>query len=152
LIFQTSPIIPSNFANGDFILFTGFAPGLFPSPGNPSPLTITFDTPVSAAGAQIAVDDTFQFTAFISAFDRANNLLGTFSANGTSSLALDNSALFLGVRSDTDNISRLVFSSSESNRALGINRLSIDTSTVPEPSSIVAISFIGWLMVRRREN
>jgi hypothetical protein len=151
LIFQTSSIVPTNFANGDFILFTGFTPGVFPSPGNPGPLTITFDTPVSAAGAQIAVDDTFQFTAFISAFDPDNNLLGTFSANGTSSLALDNSALFLGIRSDTANISRLVFSSSIPNRAFGINALSIDTPSVPEPSGVIALSLVGLLGLTRQK-
>lgn len=145
LIFQTSPAFPTNFANGDFILFTGLTPGLFPSPGNPGPLAITFDKPVSAAGAQIAVDDITQFTAFISAFDSTNNLLGTFSAEGTSSLALDNSALFLGVDSDSANIARLVFSSSVSERALGINALSLKTPTVPEPNSVVAIAFVGLL-------
>jgi len=115
LLFQTLPApgIATNFASGDFILFTGLIPGPPPAVGNPGPLTITFDRPVAAAGTQIAVDDTFLFTALISAFDSNNNLLGSFSTQGTSSLALDNSAQFLGVRSDAANISRLVYSSSE---------------------------------------
>jgi hypothetical protein len=144
LLFQTlpSPGIPTNFASGDFILFAGLQPGPPPSVGNPGPLTITFDRPVAAAGTQIAVDDTFFFTAFISAFDSNNNLLGSFSAPGTSSLALDNSAQFLGVRSDAANISRLVYSSSENDRGLAINALSI-AEAVPEPSNIVALAVAG---------
>ncbi len=144
LLFQTlpSPGIPTNFASGDFILVTGLRPDPQPAVGNPGPLTITFDRPVAAAGTQIAVDDTFLFTALISAFDSDNNLLGSFSTQGTSSLALDNSAQFLGVRSDVANISRLVYSSSEGDRAVGINSLSI-AEAVPEPSNIAATLFAG---------
>jgi hypothetical protein len=144
LLFQTlpSPGIPTNFASGDFILFAGLQLGPPPSLGNPGPLTIKFDRPVAAAGTQIAVDDAFFFTVFISAFDSDNNLLGSFSAPGTSSLALDNSAQFLGVRSDAANISRLVYSSSENDRGLAINALSI-AEAVPEPSSIVATIAAG---------
>jgi|GEM_PF-718100 len=159
LLFQTlpSPGIPTNFASGDFILLTGLIPGPPPAVGNPGPLTITFDRPVAAAGTQIAVDDTFLFTALISAFDSNNNLLGSFSTQGTSSLALDNSAQFLGVRSDAANISRLVYSSldgdslrdSFASRALGINSLSI-AEAVPEPSSIAAtiVAGLGLLAVK----
>ena len=152
LLFQTLPApgIATNFASGDFILFTGLIPGPPPAVGNPGPLTITFDRPVAAAGTQIAVDDTFLFTALISAFDSNNNLLGSFSTQGTSSLALDNSAQFLGVRSDAANISRLVYSSSEgdslrdsfASRVLGINALSI-AEAVPEPSNIAATAVAG---------
>lgn len=150
LVFQTLPPpsgIPTNFASGDFLLFTGFISVGFPAIGNPGPLTITFETPVTGAGTQIAVDDTPQFTAFISAFDEANTLLGTFTAAGTSSLALDNSALFLGVRSDTANISRLVFSSSEPQRAFAINTLTIATvpAAVPESSFLAGLLTFGLL-------
>ena len=145
-IFQTSPAptgVPTNFANGDFALFTGFRPGFFPALGNPGPITITFNKPVKSAGTQINVDDTPEFTAFISAFDSANNLLGTFEANGTSSLALDNSAVFLGVSSDTANIGKLVFSTSVPNRAIAINTISI--ATVSEPDSTLGLLLVGVL-------
>ncbi|MBD2579675.1 hypothetical protein H6G50_18600 [Oscillatoria sp. FACHB-1406] len=155
-VFQTLPPpqgIPTNFAPGDFILFSGLLPGRFPAPGNPGPLTITFDKPVLAAGTQIATDDTPFFTGFISAFDKDNNLLGEFSAPGTSSVTLDNSALFLGVRSDTANISKLVFQTSVPGRAIGINTLSLDRASVPE-SSIPALGWIlgaiGVGLIRRR--
>jgi len=63
-VFRTLPApgIETNYATGDYILFTGFMPGPPPAPGNPGPITITFDTPVLGAGAQLAVDDTFEFT------------------------------------------------------------------------------------------
>ncbi len=145
-VFQTSlpPFgIPTNFADDDFILFTGFNPNTFPAVGNEGPITINFDTPVKGAGTQIAVDDTFQFEVFISAFDNKNNLLGTFSTNGTSSLALDNSAVFLGVKSNIPEIYQLIFSSSVPERALGINSLSISTVSVSEPNTIIAIGILG---------
>lgn len=149
LVFQTLPRplgIPTNFASGDFVLFTGFRPDTpFPSIGNPGPLTITFDTPVRGAGAQIAVDDTPLFKAFISAFDETNTLLGTFEADGTASENLDNSALFLGILSDTANISRLVFSTSESERAFAINKLSIASAAVPEPTFVIGLLAFGTL-------
>ncbi len=154
LLFQTTATgTPTNFASGDFVLFTGLLPGQFPSPGNPGPITISFDTPVAGAGAQIAVDDTTQFIASIAAFDSSHQLLGTFSVPGTSSLALDNSAIFLGVLSDTPNISQVVFSSSISDRALGINTLSINSTAVPEPGSVLALSLagVGLLAARKRK-
>lgn len=139
-VFETSSPpngIPTNFADGDYVLLSGLTPGPFPSPGNPGPLSLTFDTPVEGAGTQIAVDDTTNFTASVSAYDNAGNLLGAFQVPATSSVALDNSALFLGVSSDTADISKLVYSSSISDRALGINTISL--ATVPEPDSVLGI-------------
>jgi hypothetical protein len=107
-------------------------------------LTLSFETPIFGVGTQIAVADTFEFIARVSAFDSSNSLLGTFSAPGSSSQALDNSALFLGVLSDTANISRLEFSSSVPDRAIGINALSLQTAAaVPEPSNIAAFILTG---------
>lgn len=151
-IFQTSSPpggIPTNFGDGDFILFTGLDFRFFPAPGNPGPLTIDFASPVTGAGTQIAVDDTLSFTAFLSAFDDGGNLLGSFSVPGTSSLALDNSALFLGVTSEEADIARLVYSSSAPNRAIGINTVSLSTTTTLEPSAlfgllILATSGASW--------
>lgn len=126
LVFQTLPDgIETNFANEDFVLFTGLLPGPPPALGNPGPLTVSFDRPVFGAGTQIAVDDIPEFTAFVSAFDNNDALIANFSLPGSSSLALDNSAIFLGVKSEIPNISKLVFSSSETESAIGINDLSI---------------------------
>ena len=147
-VLQTLPFpfgIPTNFASGDFILFTGSNPKTFPAAGNPGPLTITFDTPVLGAGTQITVDDTPKFKAFISAFDADNNPLGTFSVLGTSSTALDNSALFLGILSDGPKIKKLVYSASVPKRALGINSVSLVRVSVPEPSSLWGLLAFGAL-------
>ena len=145
-VFKTAPIpqgIPTNFANGDFLLFTGLQFGLFPAPGNPGPISISFAQPVRAAGAQIAVDDEQNFIGTIKAFDINDNLLDSFSVNGTSSTALDNSAIFLGVKSALAEISRIEFSSDFNNRAIGINTLSIDNPAIPEPSLTMAILVMG---------
>ncbi|MEH2462347.1 hypothetical protein [Nostoc sp.] len=153
-IFQTLPPpgIRTNFAQGDFVLFGGIDPtGFQPLPpgvpdphpqGNGGPFSISFAQPVFGAGAQIAVDiSNLEVETFITAFDNTNNLLGSFSVLSTSSLALDNSAVFLGIRSDTPNISRLVFSSSKPQYGLAINQLSI--LAVPEPTYTLAILAFG---------
>lgn len=153
-VFQTlpSPGIRTNFAQGDFVLFGGIDPkGFIPLPpgtpdpgtkGNGEPFSISFAQPVFGAGTQIAIDNSkLQIEDFISAFDSANNLLGSFSVSNISSLALDNSAVFLGIRSDTANISRLVFSSSAPEYGLAINQLSI--LAVPEPTYTLAILAFG---------
>ncbi|AUB34604.1 hypothetical protein COO91_00433 [Nostoc flagelliforme CCNUN1] len=153
-IFQTLPApgIRTNFAQGDFILFGGINPtGFQPLPpgspdprtqGNGGPLSISFAQPVYGAGTQIAVDiSNLEVETFINAFDSSNNLLGSFSVLSTSSLALDNSAVFLGVRSDTPNISRLVFSSSAPQYGLAINQVSIVAA--PEPTFTLAILAFG---------
>ena len=131
--------IETNFADGDAILFSGLMPGVFPSPGNPGPLTITFDEPVFAAGAQLAVDDTFTFEGTIEARDVNDDLLATFSTMGTSSIAVDNSAQFYGLRSQEANIAKLVFSSDIPGRAIGINQLSLLTTPIHESSSAIAL-------------
>ncbi|MEH1968796.1 MULTISPECIES: hypothetical protein [unclassified Nostoc] len=153
-VFQTLPPpgIRTNFAQGDFILFGGIDPtGFQPLPpgapdpgtqGNGGPFSISFAQPVFGAGTQIAVDiSNLEVETFITAFDNVNNLLGSFSVLSTSSLALDNSAVFLGIRSDTPNISRLVFSSSAPQYGLAINQLSI--IAVPEPTYTLVILAFG---------
>ncbi|HYX18654.1 MAG TPA: hypothetical protein VE944_30665 [Nostoc sp.] len=153
-VFQTlpSPGIRTNFAKGDFILFGGIDPtGFIPLPpdtpdpgtnGNGGPFTISFAQPVFGAGTQIAVDiSNLKVETFLTAFDNANNLLGSFSVPNISSLALDNSAVFLGIRSDTPNISRLVFSSSAPQYGLAINQVSI--IAVPEPTYTLVILAFG---------
>lgn len=146
-VFETLPPegIPTNFASGDFLLFTGlnFASG-FPAVGNPGPLTISFKDPVLAAGAQFSVDDTPSFDAIISAFNQDGVLLETFTMLGAASIALDNSAVFLGIQSDTANIARLEFSSSEPDRAFAINTLSLAVA-VPEPTAIAGLLMFGTI-------
>ena len=145
-IFQTGSDIPTNFADGDFLLFTGADFRAFPAPGNSAPVAIDFATPVFGAGTQIAVDDTFSFNANVSAFDSGGNLLDSFSIPATSSLYLDNSAVFLGIVNEEANISRLVYSSSVDNRAIGLNTISINSigeRTISESTSILGLLFVA---------
>jgi hypothetical protein len=74
------------------------------------PMTLRFSTPVSAGGAQIQPDSFGDFTAKIEAFDPSGTSLGSFTLPGVSTSAEDNTAIFLGVESDSANIARLVFS------------------------------------------
>lgn len=141
-VFPVTPSVPVNFSLGDAVLFTGFIPGGFPAVGNPGPITIKFDSPVLGVGTQIGVDDSFEYTAFISVFDQQDNLLDSFSLAGVPPLnGIDNSAIFLGVTNETANISKIVISSTEPNRALGINFLSIKQA--PEPGTIFALGLLG---------
>lgn len=125
-IFETQPKpgIPTNFAVGDHILFTGFIPGAPPTIGNPGPLQIKFAQPVSAFGTQIGTDDTYEFLAFLWAYDELGQLLGKFALPCQSSEELDNSAEFIGIRSQVANIAFISLSTSEPERAFGINALS----------------------------
>jgi PEP-CTERM motif len=154
LVFQTLPVpgIETNFAIGDRILFTGLSDVLFPPMTNTALLTVKFDKPVKAAGTQLALATTRKpYNAIASAFDSDNNLLGTFSTIATSSTEEDNSAVFLGISSDTANISRLVFRTSEANVPFGINALSF--VTVPEPGStfaLLAIALGAGLALKRK--
>ncbi len=148
-IFQNGPAIPTNFGDGDFVIFTGL--NFSTQAGNPGPLTLTFAQPVFAAGAQLLPDAGGPFTGFISAYDLNNTLLGAFQLDGVTTTTRDNSAIFLGVSSDTANISRLVFSTSIPNAAIGINQLSI--VAVPEPPILPGLllltsMFLGAYWVR----
>jgi hypothetical protein len=153
LVFQTLPApgIETNFANKDYILFTGFTNGKFPGATNTALLTIDFDRPVKAAGTQLALISTLKpYTALVSAFDRDDNLLATFSTEGNSSQALDNSAAFLGIISDSPNISRLVFRTSETNIPFGINEVSF--TAIPESGvgvGLLAFAVCSGLMLKR---
>jgi hypothetical protein len=153
LVFQTlaAPGIETNFVSNDYVLFTGFTDAKFPGGTNTALLTIAFDKPVKAAGTQLALAYTSKpYAALVSAFDSDNNLLATFSTEGNSSQALDNSAAFLGIVSDTPNISRLVFRTSEANRPFGINEVSF--VAVPESSvgvGLLAVAVCGGLMLKR---
>ena len=102
-----------NFAPGDKVLVT-------PN----SPLTIKFNTPVQAVGAQIQ-DNTIgdYFTAEIEAF-HGRKLLGTFTENGFSGDVGDNSNIFLGVQDKHADITSVLFVISDS-KSVAINQITI---------------------------
>jgi len=139
-----------NFAPGDALLWTSGANG---------PVTMSYGltTSVSAIGTQIQSDAFGAFTATISAYDSGGNLLGSFTENGNSTSTGDNSAIFLGVKSDTANIATIVYSvNSGFGQDFGINRLDFSPATAaPEPASMTMLGVgvlgmfgYGW---RRRK-
>jgi hypothetical protein len=91
-----------NFMLGDALLFT-----TVPSIG---PVSITFDRPVSGAGAQVQPAAYCKFRATIKAFDVDNNQIASFTVYGTSTPAQNNTAIFLGVLDSTPTIKRIEFS------------------------------------------
>jgi hypothetical protein len=122
-----------------------------------NPLTITFASPVSGAGANIQRDLNGPFTATISAY-AGNLLLGTFTENGVSDTNEDGSAIFIGVKDTKCVITSVVFGLEtadppEPNSDFAINSLRI--SVVPEPGTLgpagfAAVVGLGMAWRRRR--
>ena len=153
LVFQTlaPPAgIPTNFAPRDYVLFTGAQLGTFPAPGNPGPLSIRFDSPVSAVGTQVAVDDVLVYQLTLDVYDAVDNLLDSFTIAGTSSTILDDSAAFFGAAADSPIIARIDYSSSEPLRAFGINDLSLRHEVVPIPSPLLLAALPLSMLLRHR--
>lgn len=130
-----------NFAPGDRLLWTRNQVG---------PIEIVFATPVLGAGAQIQPDINGPFTGRISAYDAANNLLGSFSLAGNSGGGMDNSAIFLGVLSSSAVIKKVVFDVDDTTQDFAINRLDLVTqggaSAIPEPGTLLLMS-VGGLAI-----
>ncbi|MBE9229169.1 hypothetical protein IQ264_27580 [Phormidium sp. LEGE 05292] len=89
--------IKANFSSGDKLLFLEFAD---------SAITIDFSTPVSGVGTQIQRAFFGAFTGVLEAFDSSGKSLGKFSVY-TNNNANDDAAPFIGVLSQTANISRI---------------------------------------------
>jgi hypothetical protein len=90
--------IKGNFPSGDQLLFLEFSDGA---------ITIDFATPVFGVGTQIQRAFFGAFTGVIEAFDRSGKRLGKFSVSGNSGNLGEDSATFIGVLSETANISRI---------------------------------------------
>jgi hypothetical protein len=123
-----------NFAPGDRLLW---------SAGDSSPIMIDFATPVFGAGAQIQHNYFGSFAGIIEAFDSKGVNLGRFSLAGNSTSSNDNSAIFIGLLSDSANINKLVFSVDKNGfpQDFAINQLDLvtkgNTQPVPEPLTIL---------------
>lgn len=133
------------FAPGDALLFTGGS--------NQGSITIDFDVPVLGAGTQFqtAVEGD-PYIAMIEAFDSVGNSLGLVGLSGISQFGLegDNSAIFVGVRSDTANIDKLkltVVATRVQDPGFAINQLDLATTNeaepIPEPTTAVAVLALG---------
>lgn len=149
-----------NFSQGDRLLWTTTSLG---------PITINFANPVDRVGAQIQSDYYGAFTAMITAFDSVGNTLGSFTRPGNSNSNGDGSAIFIGIGSDTANISRLQFSVPNASFSpedfafspedFAINGLSLRSTSdnsqpVPEPLTILGSLAAGGVgaALRRKYN
>ena len=87
-------------------------------------------------------------TAQLKAFDSAGVLLESYTLEGITTSAADNSALFLGIVRAQADITRLEFSvlpyqvgSLGVFEAVAINRVELLTSPIPEPSAALLLIF-----------
>ena len=140
-----------NFANGDFLLWTGNINTL---DFDTVPVTLTFGSAVAGVGLQIQ-PDTFggSFTASIAAFNASNVNIGSFTSTGFSTSAGDNSALFLGVLSSAADIKKITINiTSPAGVDFAFNELTF--ADVPEPAStslfLLGAAILPALSRRRR--
>jgi PEP-CTERM motif-containing protein len=130
---QQGPGWSGNFTPGDWLIWNQDINNFT---GNAGPIGVVFNTPVSAAGAQIQADFFGAFTATIC--DQSGNC---FSEAGNSNGNADGSAIFIGIANDPG-ITFLTFSVVDIN---GNNDEAIDTvffqngSTTPEPGTLMLL-------------
>jgi hypothetical protein len=115
------------------------------------PIRLTFATAQSGAGAQIQSNAAGSFIGTIRAFGAGGTLLGSYSADGLNGQNGDGSALFLGVRSDANDIFAVEFDIMRST-GFAINDVSlVRTPDVPEPMSLTLVLLgTGFAVSRRR--
>jgi hypothetical protein len=140
-----------NFAHGAPVLWTH---------GPSGPITIAFAGDVFGAGAKIQADFFGAFVARIQAFDSGLNLLGQGTFDGNSTFDGDDSAIFIGLLSNTANIRSIVFSldsASTSPEDFAIGNVGVNTAgvVVPEPGTGTLVSGVlavaGVAMLRRKK-
>jgi hypothetical protein len=143
---QTSGGWAGNFAPGDFVLWTHDTTGVTAD--------IAFNNAIFGAGAQIQRDNFGEFTAEIQAFGPSHILLGFFTELGNSTSNGDNSAIFLGVTSDTPitGISYFLSGAEGGDAGFAINRLDLVTTAVPEPATMLLLGsgLLGMGVYARR--
>jgi hypothetical protein len=148
------PVWDGNFACGDALLYSGPQYG-----AAGGPILIDFGTHlVSGGGAQIEPNAFYvPFIAQIVAYDSRMNVLGTFTEDGYAEPANDDSAIFIGVRSTSQDIRAisvdvLTPSTFVPAHDFAINRFDFRSSTgigissVPEPSAVVLLGTGAYLL------
>ncbi|MFQ3594595.1 MAG: PEPxxWA-CTERM sorting domain-containing protein [Sphingomonadaceae bacterium] len=137
--------------------FGNFTPGDFLIRMEPLPnLTIQFASPVAGVGTQWATNFAGPFGARLTAFDSADMLVGSVTRDGLAGGGADGSAIFLGLRSSSVNISRVLFTidfSTLPNDIFFVNRVLLTSTPIPEPATwamlIAGFGMIGCAARRR---
>ena len=139
-----------------------FAPGaeLLWTQGTNGPMDFVFNNSISGFGTQIQADFYGAFSGIISAFDPSNTLLGSFTFNGFSDGSSDNSAIFVGVLSNSG-IGRIelgVTDASFDPQDFAINHIRLDGTgvvgpVVPEPATLTLLGtgIMGLMGFGRRK-
>lgn len=150
---QQGPTWNGNFANGMGIVYNGVADG-----NNPGTINILFDQAVFGVGAYIQQNTFGAFTGTITLLDNNLQILGSFSANGTSDTNVG-TALFLGAFDSTADVWGAIFSTTgigDNDFAIGQMRLMTSQGPppppIPEPSTLLLVgpSLLGLAGVARR--
>ena len=137
-----------NFADTDLILWTGNINTLN---SDAVPVTMTFTSLIGGVGMQIQPDNFgTSFIASIDVFDSTNTNIGSFTENGNSTSAGDNSAPFIGVQSTSANIKKITINIvSPTGLDFTFNELSLGSAALaatPEPSSLTLICCCAGLL------
>ena len=131
---QGSPAFNGNFAAGTALLWTS---------GQGPDITIDLSQPVYGAGAQIQSNWYGAFTAQIQELDGIGNVIASFTENGLSNAQADGSAIFIGLKSSLQDITRLRFiltSASKAPNDFAIGPVALaKCAAVPEPATWVTL-------------
>lgn len=152
-VFQNAPtgsVWAGNLGPDEFLLATYDVNSFQDLPG---PISISFSQAVGGVGFNVQHFSVGVFTGTLSFFDAGNALLGTVTAIGTSSLTPNGSAPFIGGYSGALDISKVEISVNTvlGNQALGINQMSLVTTAIPEPASLLLFSLgLAAVGLRRR--
>lgn len=150
--------------------FADFAPGdpLFQASGASGiagPLELRFSSDITEVGTQFQRNSRGTFTAYISAFDASNNLIGNYTAPGANTDSHNDSAVFLGLRNTAGDpaIRRVLFNVTSNTAndpnfsAFAINQVSFGnnptTAPVPEPSTyaMFGLGILSIVALQRRK-
>ena len=124
-----------NFANGMGLIYNGVI-----TLGNtPGGILLALDNPAYGVGAYIQDDPYGAFTATISLYDSSFNLLGTYSAPGSSDTNVG-TALFIGAYDSSADVSYALFDTNDDIFAIGSAKLMTQQYTpVPEPGTLALL-------------